>query len=209
LPINNNDLNITIEGPVMGQVRVAARSALTAGKSRWLIQADGDAPLGDYKLMATLDVSGTVLTASISVTVKQPRLAKKGDDPGSEPETGPNVAWVYKDQWPVGFTERTVGAVAETDTSTDIFINRNYKALDEALSAAGLTEGKVKARADRYQFPVACALWLQKHQLNQLSEDVNRPSEAWLESEMQRIAEAVLLAITPAVDTSGDGDEEG
>jgi hypothetical protein len=209
LPIHNADLNITIEGPADGQVRVAARSALTAGKSRWLVQADADAQLGDYKLTAALDVNGTALTASLPVTVKLPRVAKEGEDPGSEPETGPNVAWVYRDQWPDGFTERTVGAVAEADTSTDILINRNYKPLEEALSAASLTEAKVKARADRYQFPVACALWLQKHQLNLLSDDTPRPSDEWLEAEMQRIAEAVLLAITPEVDAAGEEYEEG
>lgn len=208
LPLHNEDLTITIEGPTDGKVRVAARSALTAGRSRWLVQADTDAPLGDYKLTATLDVGDAVLATSLPVTVKPPPAVKKGENPGSEPDTGPNVAWVYRDTWPEGFTELTVGRVAETTTSTDILINRNYKALDEALSGPGLTEAMVKTRADRYQFPVACALWLQQHELNQLPEGQARPSEPWQESEMRRVAEAVLLAMTPDADIAGQQEAE-
>jgi hypothetical protein len=203
LPRHNDDLAITVEGPAEGKVRVAARSALTAGRSRWLVQTDADAPLGDYKLTAMLGVGDTPLTGSLPVTVKPAPEARKGSDPGSEPDTGPNVAWVYRDNWPDGFTEFTVGRVAETDTSTDILINRNYGPLDEALTGPGLTEAQVTTRADRYQFPVACALWLQQHQLDQLPEGPDRPSERWLESEMQRIAEAVLLAMTPDADIAG------
>jgi hypothetical protein len=208
LPLHNEDLTITIEGPADGEVRVAARSALTAGRSRWLVQADTDAPLGDYKLAATLDVDDAVLAASLPVTVKPPPVVKKGENPGSEPDTGPNVAWVYRDTWPEGFTELTVGRVAESTTSTDILINRNYKALDDALSGPGLTEAMVKTRADRYQFPVACALWLQQHELKQLPTGEARPSELWQESEMRRIAEAVLLAMTPDANLAGQQEAE-
>jgi hypothetical protein len=208
LPRHNDELTITIEGPVSAKVRVAARSALTAGRSRWLVQADVDAPLGDYKLTAALCV-GSMLTASLPVTVKSAPQARKGNDRGSGPDTGPNVAWVYRDNWPDGFTELTVGRVAETDTSTDILINRNYGLLDEALSGPGLTKTQIETRAERYQFPVACALWLQQHQLNDLPEGIDRPKEAWLEGEMQRIAEAVLLAMTPDSDIAGQYDSDG
>ena len=172
------------------------------------MQADIDAPLGDYKLVATLKTDSTELVASLPVRVMPAPQARRGTDPGNEPDTGPNVVWVYKDQWPDGFTERTVGQVAETDTSTDIMINRNYKPLDDALSVPGLTEGQVTSRADRYQFPVACALWLQKHELDQLPDGILPPSDAWLEKEMQRTADAVLLAAIQDLDAAGDfGDE--
>jgi hypothetical protein len=208
LPRHNNDLAITVDGPALDKVHVAARSALTAGRARWLVQADIDAPLGDYKLVATLKTDSTELVASLPVRVMPAPQARRGTDPGNEPDTGPNVVWVYKDQWPDGFTERTVGQVAETDTSTDIMINRNYKPLDDALSVPGLTEGQVTSRADRYQFPVACALWLQKHELDQLPDGILPPSDAWLEKEMQRTADAVLLAAIQDLDAAGDfGDE--
>lgn len=209
LPKHNDDLTISIDGPASDKVRVAARSALTAGRARWLVQADVDAPLGDYKLLATLETVNAALTAILPVRIVPEPQAKRGKDPGSEPDTGPNVVWVYKDQWPDGFTEHTVGQVAETDTSTDILINRNYKPLDDALSVPGLTEGKVTSRADRYQFPVACALWLQKHQLDQLPEENQRPQDTWLESEMRRIAEAVLLATMPDVDAAEEASNDG
>lgn len=110
------------------------------------------------------------------------------------------MAWVYKDSWPEGFTEFTVGRVAETATSTDILINRDDRRLDEALSGPDLTEAQISAHADRYQFPVACTLWLQHHELSELREGAPRPSDEWLETEMRRMAEAVLLAIRPDVD---------
>jgi hypothetical protein len=209
LPRHNDDLTIMIEGSAEARVRVAARSSLTAGRARWLVQADSDATLGDYKLAATLHVGGTLLTASLPVTVKSAPQVRKGNDRGSEPDTGPNVAWVYRSNWPDGFTDLTVGRVAETDTSTDIIINRNYGPLDEALSGPGLTKTQVETRAERYQFPVACALWLQQYELNHLAEGTDRPMESWLEGEMQRIAEAVLLAMTPDADIAGEHESVG
>jgi hypothetical protein len=206
LPNHNDELTITVEGPGDGKVRVATRSAMTAGRSRWLVQADADAPVGDYKLTATLGVGDTVLTASLPVTVKLVPPAKKGDDPGTEPDTGPNVVWVTRDNWPEGFTEFTVGRVAETDASTDIMVNRDYQPLVDSLSG-GLTEAQVKSHRDRYQFPVACALWLQKYQLNQLPENDPGPGESWLDGEMQRMAEAVLLAISPDVELEGQRED--
>jgi hypothetical protein len=204
LPQHNHDLTIVIDGPVSDKVHVAARSALAAGRARWLVQADIDAPLGDYKLIATLNVNSSALIAGMPVRVMAAPEGRRGKDPGKEADTGPNVVWVYRDQWPDGFTERTVGQVAETESSTDIMINRNYKPLDNALSVPGLTEAQVTSRADRYQFPVACALWLQKHELDRLPDGTPPPSDAWLETEMQRVAEAVLLAITPDAETVND-----
>jgi hypothetical protein len=63
--------------------------------------------------------------------------------------TGSNVARIYKDNWPEGFTEFTLRKVAGT---SDILISRYGRALDEALSGPGLTEAQIKANADRDQF---------------------------------------------------------
>jgi hypothetical protein len=54
---------------------------------------------------------------------------------------------------------------------------------------------------------VACALWLQKYQLNQLPENDPGPGEPWLDGEMQRMAEAVLLAISPDVELEGQRED--
>jgi hypothetical protein len=67
--------------------------------------------------------------------------------------------------------------------------------------SAELTPEQVQVRADRYQFPVACALWLQEHEIQKLSED-QRPPEHFLASEHERVAEAVLAAMNADVDAA-------
>jgi hypothetical protein len=93
--------------------------------------------------------------------------------------------------------KRTVGYVTEDDEETIIWVNRHLEILDKALSASKLTPEAVTTRADRYQYPIACGLWLQ-HDSEKKAKD--KPSEAYRKDELLRLAEAVLTAIDPDVD---------
>lgn len=201
LPMNDGALQITVDGPDPSKLRVTARSALGGGKSRWRVTAEPDAPLGDYKISAALTTPADVLSDSMPITVTPPPPAPKGTDNGSEPETGPNVQWVLREDWDAhGFNEHSVGRVLISDEATDIFINRHYEPLETALSSPSLTGETIESRAERYQFPVACALWLQQHELSRLPTGAQAPSEEWRAAELRRTAEAVILAINPESD---------
>ena len=207
LPAHDDDLTIIWpNGNGDGKLRVATRSTLGGGKSSWQIAADPDTPLGDYELNVELVTPGGLLSARLDVTVAAP-LPVRPDNTGAEPETGPEVKWVQKDDWEIHeFTERSVGRVTEDDESTIIFVNRDYRKLEQALSGRHLTGEQIRTRADRYQYPVACALWLQHHEVQRLAEG-SRPPEDYLNSELERLAEAVLLASDPDVSLAEDGGE--
>lgn len=209
LPAHDDDL--TIEWPAgdgNGRVRVVTRSDLAGGKSSWAIVAAADCPLGELSLAVELVTANGVLSDTITVRVETAPPAKQ-NRPSTEPQTGPEVRWVSKDAWePHGFTDRTVGSVDEDDESTIIFVNRHYRLLVQALSGRSLTAEQISTRADRYQYPVACALWLQHHEVTKLAEHA-RPSEEYLAAELERLAEAVLLASDPDVMLADDTGSSG
>jgi len=199
LPTHDEHLTLRWEPePVAGQVRVASRSTLRGGKSSWQIAATGDASLGEYTLTAELVTPSGYLVDTLLVSVASPLPAPK-ENPSTEPETGPDVRWVRKDEWgDFEFTERSVGRVDEVEGATIIWVNRDYRLLEQALSGRSLTADAIQSRADRYQYPVACAIWFQNHEVKKLDAKV-RPSPEYLEGELERIAEAVLLASDPDV----------
>ena len=200
LPDYDDTLSVVWEGAGPDdKVRLTMRSRLLGGKSRWVFEADGDAALGDYALRASLLTSNGVLGDTITVTVAKPSTAKPKAS-GTEPETGPEVVWVRREAWDEhGMDARTVGRVAVDDESTIIFVNRNYHRLDAALAGRSLTAEQIETRATRYQYPVACALWLQDHDLRNTDP---KPDARYQKAELERLAEAVLVAIDPDVDVA-------
>lgn len=191
LPKHEDDLTVEIAGDHGGKLRLLRRSELLGGKSRWTFEADPDAPLGGYEVSASLVTPNGMLTDKTRLEVKKPAEAKpKGK--GTEEATGPRVEWIYKVDWEEhdDMDARNVGYVAEDEEETVIWVNRDYHLLAKALSG-NLTPEQVATRADRYQFPVACALWLQSHQLKDTD---RKPDESYIRSEKERLAEAVLLA---------------
>jgi hypothetical protein len=201
LPSHNDDLTLTWEG---GQspgdnVRLTMRSKLLGGESRWFFEAEADAPIGDYTFKASLVTPNGMLFDELNVSVREATPAKP-QMKGKEPETGPRVEWVYKDAWDeMGFTPRTVGRVDEDQEETIIWVNRHYHLLERSLSGRNLTPDAIETRATRYQFPVACALWLQQDAVKRAEQ---KPSEDYLQAESERMAEAVLVAIDPDVDVA-------
>lgn len=209
LPAHDDSLTITWPGGDSdGRVRVSTRSTLGGGRSSWQLAADVDAALGQYDVAVELVTNSGVLTDKLQVTVAPPPEAPK-DSTATEPETGPEVRWVRKDEWEDHeFTERTVGKVTEDDESTIIFVNRDFRLLVQALSSRALTAEQITTRADRFQYPVACALWLQNYEVQKLPEGA-RPSEDYLAAEQERVAEAVLLAADPDVALADENEADG
>lgn len=200
LPAHDDDLSITWESLAQeGQLRVASRSALGGGKSSWQIASSPDAPTGEYKLTAQLITpTGFVLVDTLIVAVT-PAVESPKDSPTVEPESGPDVRWVREEDWEeYGFSERSVGSVSVDEESTIIWVNRDYRLLKQALSGRSLTGDAIAIRADRYQFPVACAIWLQDYEAKRLTPEA-RPSDEYQMGELERLAEAVLLASDPDV----------
>jgi hypothetical protein len=200
LPNHEDGLTTVWEGSSPGdKLKLKMRSRLLGGKSRWVFEADGDAQLGDYVFRASLLTANGVLTDVTTVTVVVPPPSKP-QSKGSEPETGPRVEWVRREQWEdLGFDAHTAGKVTEDDEETIIWVNRDLELLATALASRNLTPEQIETRATRYQFPVACALWLQHDALKKTSP---KPDERYLKAEMERLAEAVLIAADPDVDAA-------
>lgn len=206
LPAHEDDLTFGWEGKDPGgEVRLTMQSELLGGLTRWFFEAGGQAAVGDYTFTATLYTPNGVLTGSVVVTVAVPPESK-AKKKGSEPETGPDVQWVYEADWPDhnGMDALTVGYVTEDAEETIIWLNRDYAALKKALAARDLTPEAIDTRATRYQYPIACALWLQHHELKNTEP---RPDETYEKAEKQRLAEAVLVAIDPDVDVAMEESE--
>jgi hypothetical protein len=207
LPAHDDDLTLSWDGTDPGdKVKLTMRSKLLGGKSRWLFEAAGAAALGDYTFRASLLTANGVLTDTITISVIAPKPAKPSDR-GSEPETGPRVEWVTRDDWPNhdGMNAHTVGYVTADEEETIIWVNRHYHLLDTALKGRNLTPEAIETRATRYQFPVACALWLQHDDLRRTSQ---KPDERYQAAERERMAEAVLVAIDPDVDAALEESED-
>ena len=206
LPRHDDELTLFWEEKNPGAgVRLTARSELLGGKCRWLFAADEDAQVGEFKLRAELmTVNGLLADAAIFLVADRPptKEARTKD----EPETGPDVRWVFRDAWPEhdNMDGHTVGYVSEDVDSTIIWVNRHYEPLDKALSGSRMTPEAIGTGADRYQYPVACGLWLQHHAELHAAQ---KPDEKYRKQEMQRLAEAVIAAIYPDVDVAIEDSE--
>lgn len=206
LPEHDDDLSIVWLGDNAGDhVQIPMRSRLLGGKTRWFFKADSHAVLGKYDLEATLITANGVLSDRISVEIADAPTSK-GKKSGSEPDVGPMVEWVRKTEWDAhDMDARTVGYVSEDDEATIIWVNRDFVVLDKALSGRSLTMEQIDTRATRYQFPVACALWLQH---DATRDGKKAPSEEYQKAELERMAEAVIVAIDPDVDAAFEESED-
>ena len=149
---------------------------------------------------------------SIALEVVNPPEPNRSGRGGQEEDTGPEIHWISKDQWETDiagktFTSKTVGDVTADDEKTVIFVNRDFAMLAKAMGSRNLTSAMIEIRRDRYLYPVACGLWLQHHE-NQTIPVENRPDDAYLEGEMARLAEAVIVAIDPDVDLASVTSDE-
>lgn len=200
LPAHDDELSFAWEGEDPdGKLLLTMRSKLLGGATRWVFEASADAAIRDYTFRASLLTPSGVLTDATTITVAVPDSAKR-QQRGMEPETGPRVQWINRDEWEEhGMTARTVGYVTEDVEDTVIFVNRHYRLLDAALAGRSLTPEQIDTRATRYQFPVACALWLQQHDLKTAEP---KPDEKYQQAELERMAEAVLVAIDPDVEAA-------
>ena len=212
LPAHDEDLDISISGSDTPSPFVKSRSKLLGGQSFWKIVAPLETPIGEYRLTATLVTPNGPLSASVPAEVLLPAEPKKSGKGGQEEETGPEIRWVTKDQWdtPVAgetFTAKKVGIVSADDEVTVLFINRDFGPFAKSLEKRGLSEDAIRTRRDRYLYPVACGLWLQHHE-NQTIDEESRPTDEYLEGEMARLAEAVIVAIDPDVEIADAEGEE-
>ena len=185
-------------------LRVKSMSMLLGGRSRWKIQASQGTKLGHYQFKARLMTANGMLSDSIPLEVVNPPEPNRSGRGGQEEDTGPEIHWIIKDQWETDiagktFTSKTVGDVTADDEKTVIFVNRDFSLLAKAMGSRNLTPEMIETRRDRYLYPVACGLWLQHHE-NQRIPVEDRPDDAYLEGEMARLAEAVIVAIDPDVD---------
>jgi hypothetical protein len=205
LPEHDDDLDIRISGTGEHLPFVKSRSKLLGGQSLWKIAAPAECPTGTYQLSATLMTSNGQLNETIALEVFQPPEPKKTGKGGREEETGPEIKWIEKAKWEYHegrsgpYTARTVGHVDESAENTTVWVNRNFHTLDDALGKRGLSEDAIVIRADRYLYPVACGLWLQHFECQNLTNG-DQPTDEYLDGEMARLAEAVIVAIDPDVD---------
>ncbi len=159
-----------------------------------------------FRLRVELSTASGMLGDSAVITVAD-RPPVKETTSKEEPETGPDVQWVFRDNWKEhqeGMDGRSVGYVTEDAEGTIIWVNRHFEPLDKALSGAKMTPEAIGTGADRYQYPVACGLWLQHHAEKSASP---KPDDKYRKQELQRLAEAVIAAIYPDVEAAIEDSE--
>lgn len=206
LPAHDDALSIAFTEASGDKLRVQSRSKLLGGRARWRVQAASDTPLGEHELTVEMMSANGLLTAALPIVVVEPPEPDKQPDGGSDDETGPDVRWVTKPMFDdMQFDQHTVGRVDEDAESTIIWVNRDFTGLARSLASSKLTAEVVQTRADRYQFPVACGLWLQHHELKTTDP---QPEDPWLRAELQRLADAVLSTMMPDSDAAGIEGEE-
>lgn len=206
LPAHDDSLEVVWINEAPGdKLRLTGRSKLLGGMSRWFFEASVDAPLREYQLKATLMTPNGELSDTAIITIYEPPTSDSSSS-GTEAAEGPRVEWVYKDTWDErGFDANTVGEVTVDDEETIIWVNREFGALERALSGPKLTPEALSLRADRYQYPVACGLWLQQFES---SKAAVKPDDHYVKAEMKRLAEAVLAAIDPDVAAAFEQSDE-
>jgi hypothetical protein len=205
LPKNDDDLTVSIDGAEGHGIFLSSRSMLLGGKSRWAFLAPVETPLGEYKLVVSLQTAGGELAAILPIDVVAPPAEPSAPKGGADEDTGPDVRWIIKADWGNDFNALTVGRVTQDDESTIIWVNRDYDLLARALASSLLTPDQIEVRADRYQFPVACGLWLQHHEVSKMA---TPPGDDYQQGELHRLAEAVLVAMDPDVELAGaDGED--
>jgi hypothetical protein len=205
LPTNDGALTVRIEDAEARNLHLSSRSKLLGGKSRWSFLAAVDTPLGEYKLHVELQTANGMLTAALPIEVVNAPREPSQPKGGADEDTGPDVRWISKTDWNGEFDALTVGRVDQDDESTIIWVNRDYDLLAKALASNSLTADQIEVRADRYQFPIACGLWLQHHEVTKMQ----APPEAdYQQRELHRLAEAVLVAMDPDIDLAGAEEED-
>jgi len=194
LPEHEDDLSVSFDAGLGGKVRNIARSRLLGGKSQWRLQCTPDAPLGEFSVEAVLVTASGVISTTASVHIVEPPKTKKRRVTTEEPDSGPEVKWVRREQWDdFGWDAQTVGEVQVSSGETLIWLNRDQRRLETALDRnKKLNEEQIKARENRYLLPVACALFEQHEAVKDAKEP---PSEEYVKGELERLAEAVLLVI--------------
>ncbi len=205
LPRHDSDLTVEITGNAGHGLMVTTRSKLLGGKSRWALIATVDTSLGEYKLHVALMTANGELTADLPIEVIAPPAEPSQPKGGSDVDAGPDVRWMTEEEWDDDWSAQVVGRVAEDDESTIIFVNKDYNLLAKTLALNTLTAEQMQVRADRYQYPIACALWLQDHQVRRMAAP---PDDAYQQGELHRLAEAVLLAMDADVELAAEGGED-
>jgi len=195
LPTHDEDLLIQFDPPLADKVR-CPRSALAGGHMRFHVITEPDVAHGKYLLTLSLAVPTGLLTDTLEVVVTKPVKEEKGSKGGTEPDTGPELRWVFREEWDDhDMNADKVGYVAESPTSVTIFVNRHYRALEKFADRPGITEEVSTTRTERYQLPVALELFRQEQAWKAL--DVDGLPDSFRDEEMERVAEAVIFAIDP------------
>lgn len=194
LPDHEADVTVTFDPALGGKVTDVAKSRLLGGRSQWRFQAANDAPLGDHAVDLVIVTPSGVVTTSATLNVIEPPATRTKTKPVEKPDNGPEIKWMPRASWDdLGWTAQTVGEVRVDSDQTLIMLNRDQRHLEKALDHnKKLTKEQIQARAGRYLFPVACALFEQ----HEATKDVpDPPSPDYVTGEMERLAEAVLLVI--------------
>ena len=194
LPRNEHNLVVTIDPSAAGEVADVSKSELLGGKSLWKFHATLDAKIGEHSVDAVLVTPNGVLAAKTTIEVKPAPVLNKTRTV-EEPDNGPIVEWVKEAEWAgLGWSEQTVGEVKASSDETLILVNRDQRLLKAAVdNNRKLSEGQIKHRAERYLLPVACGLF-EQHRATEGATDI--PSDSYVAGEMERLAGAVILAIS-------------
>jgi hypothetical protein len=194
LPEHQDDLSVDFDPALEGKVRDVAKSRLLGGLSLWRLQAADDAPLGEFTIEAVLVTATGVIATPATVKVIEPTNTKPKARTTEEPDTGPVIKWMRRESWDdLGWDGQTVGEVQVRADETLILLNRDQRLLERALDRnKKLTKEQIQAREARYLFPVACALYQQHDAVKDMKEP---PTDEYVQGELERLAEAVLLVI--------------
>lgn len=216
LPTHAQHLQVVVGPELKDFVTVGSTGRLLGGRVRVQLRAAAEAPETIAGLTVALFIPnlGVALTAIGHVQVV-PQKEPSPDDQDAE-GGGPNIeiSWVRRDGWARhGFSEHSVGTCVisrddpndrESITKVEWWLNEAFVTYERAASEKRTSEASLKALRERYEMPVALALFRQR-----LAEEGEpAPDEdgrlmvvpgSYVEMEKERLANAVLMAIEPEI----------
>jgi hypothetical protein len=214
LPTHSQHLQVVIGPELKDFVSIGSTGRLLAGRVRVQLRASDTAPDTSAGLTVALFIPelGVALSATsriIVATPDDPPTKDQGD--GGEPNV--DISWVRRDAWDrLGFTEHSVGTCIvlredptdrEAITKVEWVFNECFLGYERVANEKRTSEATLKAFRERYEMPVALALFRQCLAAESKERQPNDEGarfvvpELYLEQEKERLANAVLQAIEP------------
>jgi hypothetical protein len=193
-----NNLELVWEGDTSGIT--TSRGALKNGRIGCHVKAGPGVVTGERTLTVRLVLAERTLENSISVEVKEPehKSKKKQVRKVKSPPRGPNIQWVFEEDWPEhDWDAYDIGKTEFSPDSTTIFLNRHSEICKEyADSAIDKTERAIVRRENEWILRVGFGVF-KIHYYNDkvLAEGSDRMTDEQMTLSKRVLAEAIATSV--------------